>query len=125
MQERENLLQCSQCGKYAHQSCLVPPIGDFDLEEWACHLCKDRTVQYLPSGTNIVELQKRFSMVLWYQCHNFYFNVLITSFCNNCKPFFKSIEFSLQKVRNKEYVIDEFFHGLAAVMTQPLSARKN
>ncbi|XP_058722835.1 protein FORGETTER 1-like [Vicia villosa] len=63
-EERENLLQCSQCGKYAHQSCLVPPIRDVDLEEWACHLCKDRTVEYFPSGTNIVELQKSYDTAI-------------------------------------------------------------
>jgi len=60
VQERENLLQCSHCGKYAHHSCLVPPIGDFVFDEWACDLCKDTTVNYLPPGTDIIELQKRF-----------------------------------------------------------------
>ena len=60
VQERENLLQCSHCGKYTHHSCLVPSISDFVLEEWACDLCKDTTVNYLPPGTDIIELQKRF-----------------------------------------------------------------
>ena len=59
VQERENLLQCSQCGKYAHQS-FVPPIGDFVLEKWACDLCKDKSDKYLPPGPNIIELHKRF-----------------------------------------------------------------
>lgn len=76
VQERENLLQCSLCDKFSHQSCLVPPIGNFVLKEWACHLCKDKTDEYLP-GTNMIELQKRFrtciicfSLALWFQWHN-------------------------------------------------------
>jgi hypothetical protein len=60
LQERENLLQCSLCGKYAHQSCVVPPIRDIILKEWACNLCKNKTVEYLPPRTNIIEQQKRF-----------------------------------------------------------------
>ncbi|RHN74383.1 putative chromatin regulator PHD family [Medicago truncatula] len=63
-EERDNLLQCSHCGKYAHHSCLVPPISDFVLEEWACDLCKDTTVNYLPPGTDIIELQKRYDTAM-------------------------------------------------------------
>ncbi|CAJ2659094.1 unnamed protein product [Trifolium pratense] len=59
-EERENLLQCSRCGKYAHQSGLVPPIRDFTLEEWTCSLCKDKTVEYPPPGTNKIKLPKSF-----------------------------------------------------------------
>jgi hypothetical protein len=69
LQERENLLQCSLCGKYAHQSCVVPPIRDIILKEWACNLCKNKTVEYLPPRTNIIEQQKRFRttsfIILW------------------------------------------------------------
>ncbi|GAU25308.1 hypothetical protein TSUD_274150, partial [Trifolium subterraneum] len=59
-EERENLLQCSRCGKYAHQSCLVPPIRSFILEQWTCDSCKDKTVNYPPPGININEQQKSF-----------------------------------------------------------------
>ncbi|CAJ2659104.1 unnamed protein product [Trifolium pratense] len=63
-EERENLLQCSCCGKYAHQSCLVPPIRDIILKEWACNLCKNKTVEYLPPGTNIIEQQKSYDIAV-------------------------------------------------------------
>ncbi|XP_004488559.1 protein FORGETTER 1 [Cicer arietinum] len=66
-EERENLLQCSLCGKFSHQSCLVPPIGNFVLKEWACHLCKDKTDEYLP-GTNMIELQKSYETAM--DCKN-------------------------------------------------------
>ncbi|MCH90401.1 strawberry notch-like protein, partial [Trifolium medium] len=52
--------ECFCCGKYAHQSCLVPPIRDIILKEWACNLCKNKTVEYLPPGTNIIEQQKSY-----------------------------------------------------------------
>jgi hypothetical protein len=48
---------------------MVPPIGDIILKEWACNLCKNKTVEYLPPRTNIIEQQKRFRttsfIILW------------------------------------------------------------
>ncbi|XP_045799653.1 protein FORGETTER 1-like isoform X4 [Trifolium pratense] len=62
--QEENLLQCSFCGKYAHQTCVVPPIRDFILEEWACNLCKDKTVNYPPPGTNKIKLPKSYDTAI-------------------------------------------------------------
>ncbi|RHN53138.1 putative Zinc finger, RING/FYVE/PHD-type, protein strawberry notch [Medicago truncatula] len=62
-EEMENLLQCSLCGKYAHQS-FVPPIGDFVLEKWACDLCKDKSDKYLLPGPNIIELHKSYDTAM-------------------------------------------------------------
>ncbi|GAU25303.1 hypothetical protein TSUD_274100 [Trifolium subterraneum] len=66
-EERKNLLQCSFCGKYAHQTCVVPPIRDFILEEWACHLCKDKTVNYPPPGTDKIKLPKSYDTLTEYK----------------------------------------------------------
>jgi len=61
LQERKKLLQCSCCGKLVHSTCLMPPIGDIVPEEWSCHLCKEKTDEYLQARqAYIAELQKRY-----------------------------------------------------------------
>ncbi|XP_057454431.1 protein FORGETTER 1-like [Lotus japonicus] len=63
-EERENLLQCSSCGKLVHQSCLGSPICDLVLKEWLCHLCKEKTEDYLPGRPAYIELKNRYDTVL-------------------------------------------------------------
>ncbi|KAG4399450.1 hypothetical protein AAZX31_08G230100 [Glycine max] len=60
-EERKKLLQCSCCSKLVHSTCLMPPIGDIVPEEWSCHLCKEKTDEYLQARqAYIAELQKRY-----------------------------------------------------------------
>ncbi|GAU35451.1 hypothetical protein TSUD_364070 [Trifolium subterraneum] len=64
-EERKKLLQCSCCGKLVHSACLMPPIGDVVPEEWSCHLCKEKTDEYLLARqAYIAELQKRYDAAL-------------------------------------------------------------
>ncbi|WJX93222.1 udp-glycosyltransferase [Trifolium repens] len=64
-EERKKLLQCSCCGKLVHSACLMPPIGDVIPEEWSCHLCKEKTDEYLIARqAYIAELQKRYDAAL-------------------------------------------------------------
>ncbi|RDX80927.1 Protein FORGETTER 1, partial [Mucuna pruriens] len=64
-EERKKLLQCSCCGKLVHSTCLMPPIGDIVPEEWSCHLCKEKTDEYLQARqAYIAELQKRYDAAL-------------------------------------------------------------
>ncbi|XP_004509999.1 protein FORGETTER 1-like isoform X1 [Cicer arietinum] len=64
-EERKKLLQCSCCGKLVHATCLMPPIGDIVPEEWSCHLCKEKTDEYLQARqAYIAELQKRYDAAL-------------------------------------------------------------
>ncbi|XP_027354630.1 protein FORGETTER 1 [Abrus precatorius] len=64
-EERKKLLQCSCCGKLVHSTCLMPPIGDIIPEEWSCHLCKEKTDEYLQARqAYIAELQKRYDAAL-------------------------------------------------------------
>ncbi|XP_014490217.1 protein FORGETTER 1 isoform X1 [Vigna radiata var. radiata] len=64
-EERKKLLQCSCCGKLVHSTCLMPPIGDVVPEEWSCHLCKEKTDEYLQARqAYIAELQKRYDAAL-------------------------------------------------------------
>ncbi|MED6108924.1 udp-glycosyltransferase [Stylosanthes scabra] len=63
--EKKKLLRCSCCGKLVHSACLVPPIGDIVPEEWSCHLCKEKTDEYLQARqAYIEELQKRYDAAL-------------------------------------------------------------
>ncbi|KAL4359884.1 hypothetical protein HN51_020073 [Arachis hypogaea] len=63
--EKKKLLRCSCCGKLVHSACLVPPIGDIVPEEWSCHLCKEKTDEYLQARqAYILELQKRYDAAL-------------------------------------------------------------
>ena len=56
------MLQCSCCGKLVHSACLMPPIGDVVPEEWSCHLCKEKTDEYLQARqAYIAEIQKRYT----------------------------------------------------------------
>ncbi|XP_050873027.1 protein FORGETTER 1 isoform X1 [Lathyrus oleraceus] len=65
LQERKKMLQCSCCGKLVHSTCLMPPIGDIVPEEWSCHLCKEKTDEYLQARqAYIAELQKRYDAAL-------------------------------------------------------------
>jgi len=62
LQERKKMLQCSCCGKLVHSACLMPPIGDIVPEEWSCHLCKEKTDEYLQARqAYIAEIQKRYT----------------------------------------------------------------
>ncbi|XP_058747262.1 protein FORGETTER 1-like isoform X2 [Vicia villosa] len=64
-EERKKMLQCSCCGKLVHSTCLMPPIGDIVPEEWSCHLCKEKTDEYLLARqAYIAELQKRYDAAL-------------------------------------------------------------
>ncbi|KHN35773.1 Protein strawberry notch like 1 [Glycine soja] len=64
-EERKKLLQCSCCSKLVHSTCLMPPIGDIVPEEWSCHLCKEKTDEYLQARqAYIAELQKRYDAAL-------------------------------------------------------------
>ncbi|XP_019432321.1 PREDICTED: protein strawberry notch isoform X2 [Lupinus angustifolius] len=64
-EERKKLLKCSCCGKLVHSACLMPPIGDIVPEEWSCHLCKEKTDEYLIARqAYIEELQKRYDAAL-------------------------------------------------------------
>lgn len=64
-EERKKMLQCSCCGKLVHSTCLMPPIGDVIPEEWSCHLCKEKTDEYLQQRqAYITELQKRYDAAL-------------------------------------------------------------
>lgn len=60
LQEGKKLLKCSCCGKLVHSTCLMPPIDNLVPEEWSCHLCKEKTDEYLlKRQAYITELQKR------------------------------------------------------------------
>ncbi|KAJ8762665.1 hypothetical protein K2173_010686 [Erythroxylum novogranatense] len=60
-EERKKLLQCSCCGQLVHPACLVPPISEAVLEDWACHSCKEKTDEYLQARhAYLTELLKRF-----------------------------------------------------------------
>ncbi|KAI4333252.1 hypothetical protein L6164_018085 [Bauhinia variegata] len=64
-EERKKLLECSCCGKLVHPACLIPPISDLVPEEWSCHLCKEKTDEYLQARhAYITELQKRYDSAL-------------------------------------------------------------
>ncbi|CAL0333656.1 unnamed protein product [Lupinus luteus] len=64
-EERKKLLKCSCCGKLVHSACLMPPIGDIVPEEWSCHLCKEKTDEYLIARQAYIdELQKRYDAAL-------------------------------------------------------------
>jgi len=41
----------------------MPPIGDIVPEEWSCHLCKEKTDEYLQARqAYIAEMQKRYTI---------------------------------------------------------------
>ncbi|XP_028799657.1 protein FORGETTER 1 isoform X2 [Neltuma alba] len=64
-EESKALLKCSCCGKFVHSACLVPPINDLVPEEWSCHLCKEKTDEYLQKRQAYIdELQKRYDAAL-------------------------------------------------------------
>ncbi|KAK4285614.1 hypothetical protein QN277_002290 [Acacia crassicarpa] len=63
--ESKALLKCSCCGKFVHSACLVPPINDLVPEEWSCHMCKEKTDEYLQKRQAYInELQKRYDAAL-------------------------------------------------------------
>ncbi|CAI9784017.1 unnamed protein product [Fraxinus pennsylvanica] len=60
-EERKKLLQCSCCSQLVHPACLVPPVEEAISGEWSCHLCKEKTEEYLrASRAYFEELLKRY-----------------------------------------------------------------
>lgn len=64
-EERKKLLQCSCCAQLVHPSCLVPPMIELVSEEWSCHLCKEKTDEYLQARhAYVAELLKRYEAAM-------------------------------------------------------------
>ncbi|CAA3021065.1 strawberry notch isoform X1 [Olea europaea subsp. europaea] len=60
-EERKKLLQCSCCSQLVHPACLVPPVEEAISGDWSCHLCKEKTEEYLrASRAYFEELLKRY-----------------------------------------------------------------
>ncbi|CAA3028935.1 strawberry notch isoform X1 [Olea europaea subsp. europaea] len=64
-EERKKLLQCSCCGQLVHPACLVPPVVEAAPEDWSCHLCKEKTEEYLQERrAYVAELFKRYEVAV-------------------------------------------------------------
>ncbi|KAK7243900.1 hypothetical protein RIF29_38713 [Crotalaria pallida] len=65
-EEKENLLQCSSCGKLVHQACLMLQIGHLVPDEWLCYMCKEKEKpdDLQARHAYVTEMQKRYDTAL-------------------------------------------------------------